>query len=498
MRIKMRSCERKSLSRTHREFGSQRTLAAVTYRVVSMIAPVFVVALLFGAAAYSQTHNHDHIGAVAPVMGLVTMKSKELREQHAKLIADSRKILDEGEMTPEKRTKIDALDKDIDRVAGEITLHEKQEQRERELAISKGEPIIDPGAVDSSEARKKENELRAKQYSETFEQYLRVGYEELSGEQRKIMKLGWKPDPKNPNDGPEGRALSAATGSLGGFTAPQGFMAELETAAKAYGGFSDQCRHIKTTAGSALPWPTLDDTGNSGVDIAENTAPATQDTTFGSVTLNAYKMSTGIVLIPNELFEDTGLPLAEEIATALGIRIGRRKNNKYTLGAGSTTFTGAVTALTTNGTVVTAASATAIAADELFDIQHKVDPAYRNNPKVAWVMHDDVLKAVRKLKDSQNRYLFEPSLTAGAPGTILGKPYVINQDMSNTFTTGQKLIMYGDWSKFVIRDVRDLIIRRLNERYADADQVGYIGFYRGDSNLVAVSGTKALTYYKLA
>jgi HK97 family phage major capsid protein len=109
-----------------------------------------------------------------------------------------------------------------------------------------------------------------------------------------------------------------------------------------------------------------------------------------------------------------------------------------------------------------------------------------------------VLKAVRKLKDSQNRYLFEPSLTAGAPGTILGKPYVINQDMSNTFTTGQKLIMYGDWSKFVIRDVRDLIIRRLNERYADADQVGYIGFYRGDSNLVAVSGTKALTYYKLA
>jgi HK97 family phage major capsid protein len=68
------------------------------------------------------------------------------------------------------------------------------------------------------------------------------------------------------------------------------------------------------------------------------------------VTLNAYKMSTGIVLIPNELFEDTGLPLAEEIATALGIRIGRRKNNKYTLGAGSTTFTGAVTALTTNGT----------------------------------------------------------------------------------------------------------------------------------------------------
>jgi HK97 family phage major capsid protein len=177
----------------------------------------------------------------------------------------------------------------------------------------------------------------------------------------------------------------------------------------------------------------------------------------------------------------------------LGERIARRQNNKYTIGVGTTDFQGVVVGASLGGTF---AGVAAITADELYDVQHSVDPAYRKSPKCAWMFNDTTFKLVRKLKDSQNRYLFEPALTAGAPDMLLGKPIAINPDVASP-ATGLKTVVFGDFSKFIIRDVRNLVIRRLNERYADADQVGFIGWYRGDSLLVSASAV-ALVYWKQA
>jgi HK97 family phage major capsid protein len=408
------------------------------------------------------------------------LKSKELRQQRAKLVTEAQEILKKDKLTAEDRGKFDAMMTDADNLKADIDRYERVEAEARTGARPvKGDP-------DTPGDEKSEIEKRAKAYGDAFNVYLRRGLEGLTAEQRSVLDSGFV------KAAPEGRAQTITT-TGGGYLIPQGFQAELDRAMKAYGGVRSIARILPTSGGNPLPWPNVDDTGNTGEDKAINTAATGQDIVFGSTTLNAYKMDSGLVLVPNELFEDEGIDLNAELPSMLGERIGRRQNSKYTTGSGSSDFTGVTIAASLGGTF---AGVAAITADELFDVFHSVDPAYRNSPKCAWEINDTTFKAIRKLKDSQNRYLFEASITVGAPDMLLGKPIVINQDMP-AMTTGLRSVVFGDHSKFIIRDVRNIIVRRLNERYAEADQVGFIAWYRGDSKLVTAS-TKALVYWKQA
>lgn len=412
------------------------------------------------------------------------MKSKELREKRARLIAEYREKM-KGELTAEVRAQLATMDTDIDQIQGDIDLCERQEAREREIATTRNAPIIDPtGRViegGDAEQRKAEIEKEAREYSRVFNIYSRRGLEQMSAEERSILSKGYRDK--------EGRAQSFTTGSAGGFLVPQGFQAELERAQLHYGGVRQISRILPTSGGNPLPWPKVDDTGNSGEDKAENTAAAGQDVAFTSVTLNAFKMDSGLILIPNELMEDEVINLETELGSLTGERLGRRQNAKYTTGSGSSDFQGCVVAATLG---VTAAGTAVITADELINLQHSIDPAYRANPKAAFMMNDDTIKFIRKLKDSNGRYLLDYTTLPGQPTTLLGKPLITNQDMA-LLATGNKTVLFGDFNKFIIRDVRNIVLRRLNERYADADQTGFIAWYRGDSRLVSAS-TKALRY----
>jgi HK97 family phage major capsid protein len=401
------------------------------------------------------------------------LKSKKLREQRAKLIADARKILETPELTAEHRSQHDKIMADADALMADITRFEKVETEERSLATS-----VETSEETDAAAETREKETRTKKYAAAFRKMLQFGDTELTPEERATLRQG------------EVRAQGIATNAAGAYTVPQGFMTELERASLQYGGVRQASRVIPTTTGNPLPWPTTDDTGNSGEDSTENVAVSDQDVVFGVKTLNAYKIDSGLVRVSSELFEDTGLSLEAEIGSIIGERLGRRQNTKFTTGSGVSTFQGCVIGASLG---VTAASATAIAADELFDLFHKIDPSYRASKKCAWMMNDAIVKVIRKLKDSQNRYLWEASLQAGGPDTLMGKPVIMNQDMAAAVTTGQKTIMFGDFGKFVIRDVRSVAVRRLNERFAELDQVAFIAFYRGDSRLISAS-TKALSY----
>lgn len=276
----------------------------------------------------------------------------------------------------------------------------------------------------------------------------------------------------------EHRALSSITGTAGAYTVPEGFVNSLEMAMLEFGGMRQVASVIRTASGNDLPWPTTNDTSNKGALIGENVAVSEQDITFGVVTLHAYKYSSKAVKVPVELLEDSAFDLASEIGRMLGERIARITNEHFTTGDGASKPKGIVTASTLG---VTAASATAITADEIIDLIHSVDPAYRTG--AGFMFSDATLKLIRKLKTGDGQYLWQPGMQSGSPDMIYGYRYTINQDMA-TPASATKSVVFGQLSKYKIRDVASFRMTRLNERYADNDQVGFLAWSRHDGNLL--------------
>src|SRR5262249_53140996 len=154
--------------------------------------------------------------------------------------------------------------------------------------------------------------------------------------------------------------------------------------------------------------------------------------------------------------------LENELGLMLGERVGRAQNRHFTNGLGGSQPKGIVTGSRLGKT---AANATSIAADEIIDLIHSVDPAYRRDPSFGLMMHDLILAVIRKMKDGQGRYLFEEGQN-GAPDKVKGARIVINQNMDDTVASGKKTILAGAFRKFKIRDVNKLRLKRLEERYA--------------------------------
>ena len=281
----------------------------------------------------------------------------------------------------------------------------------------------------------------------------------------------------------ENRAgLVVGTTTLGGFTIPKAFSDELEQAMVAFNGPRQVCRVIRTDTGNQIEWPTVTDTGNTGVLLSEATTIGTSvDPTFGQKLLNAYKYSSKALLVSEELMEDSAFNMSSLIASLLGERLGRIQAAQFTTGTGSAQPNGVVTASTAGKT--TAASAL-ITADEIMDLVHSVDPAYRTGPSVGFMFHDSILKLIRKLKTTDLQYLWQPGFQVGAADQILGYPFTINQNMNGAPATTVKTMLFGDFSKFIIRDVANLRLHRLEERYRDLDQTGFIAFMRSDSECV--------------
>ena len=276
------------------------------------------------------------------------------------------------------------------------------------------------------------------------------------------------------------RALGVAVPTAGGFGVADEDMAGIETAMKFYGGMRQAgCTVLRTTTGADLPVPTVDDTSNTGEQLGENTVVSEQDVTMGQKVLRAYIYSSKLVRVSYALLQDASFPIETWLNERLGERLGRITNQKFTTGSGAATPEGVVTGSTYCGT--TTASATAITWDELVDLELSVDRAYRQRSK--YMFSDATLKLLKKQVDGISRPLWVPGIAVREPDTINGYPYVINSDMASPIASA-KAVLYGDFEAYWIRDVTDITLVRLTERYADYLQVGFMAFSRHDGQLI--------------
>jgi len=204
-----------------------------------------------------------------------------------------------------------------------------------------------------------------------------------------------------------------------------------------------------------------------------------------------FTYSSKLIRVSFQLLQDTFFPLETWLAERLGERLGRIMNTHFTTGDGSSKPYGLVTGSSLGKTGAAGQTSTIVYAD-LVDLEHSIDPSYR--PGSAFMMHDSMLKVLKKLVDGQSRPLWQPGLTVGEPNSILGYPYYINQDIAAPAASAKSLL-FGQLNKYYWRDVQGIQVMRLSERYSDYLQVGFMAFARAGGRLID-SGTDPVKYYQ--
>ncbi|MCA9220173.1 MAG: phage major capsid protein, partial [Planctomycetales bacterium] len=277
------------------------------------------------------------------------------------------------------------------------------------------------------------------------------------------------------------RAMSTVVGEDGGYLTPsESMMNGIEMAMLQFGGMLQVANVITTPTGEPLRLPTVNDTSNTASYIGQGTAAssATQPS-IASQTWSAYQAHSGFIFVNYQLLRDSMFDVSTFVNALIGERIGRFMNAELTTGAGAAKPKGIVTEATTG---VTAASQTAFTADETLELVHSVDPTYR--PGSGWLMHDNTLLAARKLKDGNGQYIWQSGMATGAPDTLWGYPITINQDMDSALATGDTAMLFGQLSKYTVRRVGGLRLKRLDERYAEYDQSAFIAYVEFDGALI--------------
>lgn len=407
----------------------------------------------------------------------------ELRQQRANLWEEAKSIhalaeKEKRELTAEEREQWDRINAEIDHLKARIDREERIAAIDNELEetpapvvrgdIAKFEQHGQNFAADQPESPLPNSD----EYKRAYRSYLLYGLGGMKPEQRAVLQPYYGATPANIQT----RAL-LTTGSAGA-TVPEDFYRRLVEAMKAWGGMRKaRTTKLETTTGASLPIPLVDDTHNEGEILGEgsNTDTDGTDPEYGSKTLGAYMYTSKMVRLSVQLLQDAAFDIESWLIKALATRIGRVTNRHFTIGNGTTQPEGIVTAA---GAGVLDASLTIDYAD-LIALEHSVDDAYRANAE--WMFHDTTLLTLKQMKAVEDgRPLWLPGLAVNAPDTILGYPYVINQAMPEA-AAEEKGILFGDFSYYFIRDVMaDTRILRLEERFAEYLQVGFLMFFRTD------------------
>jgi HK97 family phage major capsid protein len=414
---------------------------------------------------------------------------KTMREERAKLITQSRSLIDESDsVTDEARaaeleTQADKAMSDVGVLDAKISRAEKLETLERSVKDAEerqrqqkrpnqGGNIVQ-GAGDGDEIT----------YRSAFHSYIRNQGQlgSMSAEERTVLTRGYSAI--------ETRAQTT-TNAAGGYSIPEEMLPELVRSMKAFGPMYDGniTREMVTSGGNPMPFPTVNDTASTAgahTEGATLTDDGGKDVTFGTKQLDAFAFDTEWLRISKELADDSFLAWEALIGSLLGERLGRIANLQLTTGTGSSAPNGIVTA---SALGKTATGTAAITADEMLDLEHSVDPAYRSAPGVGYMFNDSTLLALRKLKDGDGNYLWQMgNVQAGVPNTFNGRPYHINQDMAS-LATGQKVALFGDFKKYFVRKVGTPLIGAIQDKdfWPGFGVAGYIRFDGELSDTAAV------------
>lgn len=408
----------------------------------------------------------------------------ELRQKRANLWEEAKSLhvlaeKEKRELTAEEREQWDNINREIDSLKARIDREERIAALDTELdeveapATRRGQAEIrriesTAGNLDNEDEQ--ERIPASKEYRQAFGDYLRFGLAGMRPERRAVIQPYYGAVNK--------RNMGTDSAAVGGAVTAESFYNKMLEAMQAFGGMRQaRTTKLSTSTGTDMPIPMVDDTYNEGAILSENSALSTDsvDPTFGSKTLGGYTYTSKLVRVSLQLLQDSAFPLETWLANALGRRLGRVTNKHFTIGNGTTEPEGILTAVPAG---VTAASINLDYAD-LIELEHSIDPAYRA-AGAQWMFHDTTLALLKQIKAAEDgRPLWLPGLAVNAPDTLLGYGYVINQSMPQA-AAGEKAILFGDMSYYFIRDVQDVRVLRLEERFAEYLQVGFLAFLRTD------------------
>ena len=395
------------------------------------------------------------------------MTINELRAKRNQLWEGTKAFLEshrneKGVLSAEDDAAYTRMEQDIADLGKEITRMERQEAMDAELNKPVNKPLT---ARPESVKEDTKTGTASDVYKKAFWENTR-------------SKEGVTPELKN--------ALSEGTDSEGGYLVPDEFERTLIKGLEQATVIRHHA-HVITTSSGSHKIPIVASHGSAAW-LDEGGQYTESDEVFGQVQLDAHKVGT-IIKVSEELLQDSAFDLESYITSEFTRRIGNKEEEAFLTGNGTGKPTGILDATAGGQVGVTTASSTAITADEVIDLFHSLKAPYRQN--AVWILNDSTVKAIRKLKNGAGDYLWQPALKDGDVPTILGRPY-FTTPYAPEIAAGAKTIVFGDLSYYWIGDRTGITFKRLNERFADYGQVGFLAYKRLDGKTVLPEAIKIL------
>lgn len=384
----------------------------------------------------------------------------EMREKRAKLWATMEGFLDthrtdKGVLSADDDATYTNMEKDLNDLTNEIRRMERRDAIEAELSKPVGTPIT------------------AKPQGAPVEKMGRA-----SDAYREDFGLALRGRPLVHN------VLNVGVDADGGYLVPEEFEKQIVDGLKEANVVRTLAKTITTQAERKIPVAV----GHSVAQWTEENAAYTESNpTFGQKQIDAYKL-TDLIRVSTELLQDSAFALEPYIREEFVRAFGVAEEEAFCVGNGTKQPTGIFTA--NGGEVgVTAAGATAITVDELISLIYSLKSPYRRNAK--FFMHDSTVALIRKLKDNNGAYLWQPSVQAGEPDRLLGYPLYTSPYVPQV-KAGALAVAFGDFKNYWIADRAGRTVQRLNELYAGNGQVGFIATERVDGKVILPEGIKLL------
>ena len=392
-------------------------------------------------------------------------KILELREKRAKAWEAAKAFLDtkrgtDGLMSEEDIATYEKMETDVVNLGKEIDRLERQQAMDNELSKPVNAPLTDKPSVPSVETKK----------GRASDEYKQVFWNAMRNKGNYEMR----------------NALEVGTDSEGGYLVPEEFERTLIEALLEENIFRSIAKVINTSSVDRKI-PVVASKGTASWVDEEGEIPESDDA-FGQVSIGAYKLAT-MIKVSEELLNDSVFNLESYIAKEFARRIGAKEEEAFFTGDGTGKPTGIFH--TTGGAQLgtTTASATALTVDEVMDLFYSLKSPYRKN--AIFVMNDATVKVIRKLKDGNGQYIWQPSLTASQPDTILNRP-VKTSSYVPTIEAAAKTIAFGDFGYYWVADRQGRAFKRLNELFAATGQVGFMATQRVDGKLILAEAIKVL------
>ena len=378
----------------------------------------------------------------------------------AKAFLDSH-TAENGLMSAEDTAEYERMEQEVVDLGHAIEREERAAELEREMNA----PVSPNLASRPEQQRETKKGVASDAYKDAFWKHMR-DQERRNAELRNALQVGEL--------------------SEGGYTVPDEFERTLVQALEEEN-IMRGLVHVITTSSGDRKIPLVTSKGAASW-VEEEAAIPESDDAFGQITLSAHKVGS-MIRISEELLHDSAFDLAAYITGEFARRVGAAEEEAIITGNGTHKPTGLLHATLGAETGVTAAAVAAITADELIDLQHSLKSGYRR--KACWIMNDACVKLLRKLKDGNGQFLWQPGLLLGQPDTLLNQK-VLTSNYMPLPAAGNKAILYGDYSYYWLADREGRSLQRLNELYAANDQVGFKITQRVDGRLILREAVKCL------